>query len=401
MCIVLTIEPKRDLSLSAVQKRDSTGWYSHDTEDNPERLNQQVTVISKRTEDIDCEQAYSHTSFRNSKRNLAGNGSYYRRSLLGVGSPMITFGPVPSRRLGRSIGINNIPAKNCTYSCPYCQLGRTREQTIERQTFYDPELILADAEYRVERTASEGERIDYLTFVPDGEPTLDINLQREVELLGRLDLPIAILTNSSLVWRNDVRSALYDMDRVSLKVDAVSEKIWKRADRPHRQLSLKKILNGIVELSDQHEGTIITETMFVDGVDYRDEIDKIAEFLSGLNIDKAYIAVPTRPPAEDWVRPASEGILNQAFCSFSEKLGQDRVELLIGYEGNAFSSTGSFEEDLLSITSVHPMRKDAVEKLADKAEASWERVELLLEDGGLIELRYEGETYFMRRLPSR
>jgi len=299
------------------------------------------------------------------------------------------------------MGINNIPAKNCTYSCAYCQLGRTRDRAIERRAFYDPERILKDAEHRVQRATSEGERIDYLTFVPDGEPTLDINLQREVELLRQLDLPIAILTNSSLIWQNEVRSTLYGMDMVSLKIDAVSEKLWIRIDRPHQQLSLEKILNGIVELSDQHEGTIITETMFVNGIDYSDEIDRIAEFLSGLNIYKAYIAVPTRPPAEDWVKPANERILNQAFCAFSEKLGSGRVELIIGHEGDAFSSTGNLEEDLLSITSVHPMRKDAVAKLAEKTDASWERVKLLLEEGSLIELKFEGETYYMRRLPSR
>lgn len=314
---------------------------------------------------------------------------------------MIAFGPVPSRRLGRSIGINNIPAKNCTYSCIYCQLGRTRGQVLDRREFYEPEKILVDTKRLVQRTVSEGERIDYLTFVPDGEPTLDINLQREVELLRELDVPIAILTNSSLIWHSDVRNTLCDIDLVSLKVDAVSERMWKKIDRPHRQLGLERILGGMVEFSDQYEGCIITETMFVDDMDYSDEMDKIAEFLAGLNIEKAYIAVPTRPPAEDWVRPAREAVLNQAFCSFSDRLGSNKVEFLIGYEGDAFSSTGNLEEDLLSITSVHPMRKDAVEKLAEKSDAPWERVKALLDEGSLIELRYEGEIYYMRRLPSR
>jgi wyosine [tRNA(Phe)-imidazoG37] synthetase (radical SAM superfamily) len=314
---------------------------------------------------------------------------------------MIAFGPVPSRRLGRSVGINNIPAKVCTYSCVYCQLGRTRETIHKRTPFYDPKRVLADTENLVQRTVRKGETIDYLTFVPDGEPTLDSNLRREIELLRELDLPIAILTNASLIGHSDVREALCDLDLVSLKVDAVTERMWRSINRPHRQLSLERILDGIAQFSAQYKGTIITETMLIGGMDYSDEIDKIAEFLSGLNLERTYIAVPIRPPAEDWVRPAKEEIVNQAFQSFSDRVGSDKVELLIGYEGDAFSSTGNLEEDLLSITSVHPMRKDAVEKLAENADASWKRIQSLLEDGRLVELKYEGETYYMRKLPSR
>jgi wyosine [tRNA(Phe)-imidazoG37] synthetase (radical SAM superfamily) len=141
--------------------------------------------------------------------------------------------------------------------------------------------------------------------------------------------------------------------------------------------------------------------MFVDGVDYSDEIDRIADFLANVKIERAYVAVPTRPPAEGWVRPSNEDVLNHAFLSFSDKLGPDRVELLTGYEGDAFSSSGNFKEDLLSITSVHPMRKDAVRKLMERANASWDSVELLLETDRLVELEYEDEIYYMRTLPSR
>jgi wyosine [tRNA(Phe)-imidazoG37] synthetase (radical SAM superfamily) len=314
---------------------------------------------------------------------------------------MIAYGPVPSRRLGRSIGINNIPAKICTYSCVYCQLGRTPKTTIDRKVFYEPEEIFSQTKKLVEKTRVADEEIDYLTFVPDGEPTLDLNLDREIELLRQLNLPIAVLTNASLIWQRDLRNTLYDIDLVSLKIDAVSEDMWRKIDRPHRSLSLERILDGIVEFSEEYEGTIITETMFIDGVNYSDEIDKIASFLAGVEIERAYVAIPTRPPAEDWVRPSSEEVLNHAFLSFSERLGSEKVELLIGYEGTAFSSSGKLEEDLLSITSVHPMREDAVRKLVERVDATWDRVEMLLEASKLIELKYEGETYYMRKLPSR
>ncbi|CAD5243710.1 radical SAM protein [Thermococcus camini] len=312
---------------------------------------------------------------------------------------MIAFGPVPSRRLGRSLGINNIPDKVCSYACLYCQIGRTLKMEVERRAFYEPELIFEEVSKKVEEAEAAGERIDYITFVPDGEPTLDVNLSREVEMLKTLGIPLAILTNSSLIWREDVRVDLFEFDFVSLKLDAVSEPLWRRIDRPHKSLSLEKILDGMLAFAEGFGGRLITETMLVN-VDYGGELEKIADFLGELKPEKAYIAVPTRPPAEPWVEPPSEETIHLAYQLFSERLG-GRVEYLIGYEGNAFASTGNVEEDLLSITAVHPMREEAVRELLRKAGADWDVVERLLRDGKLIELEYRGRRFYMRALPSR
>ncbi len=312
---------------------------------------------------------------------------------------MIAFGPVPSRRLGRSLGVNNIPDKVCSYACLYCQIGRTLKMEVERRAFYEPELIFEEVSKKVEETEAAGERIDYITFVPDGEPTLDVNLSREVEMLKTLGIPLAILTNSSLIWMEDVREDLFEFDFVSLKLDAVSEPLWRRIDRPHKSLSLEKILDGMLAFADGFKGTLVTETMLVN-VDYGGELEKIADFLGELKPEKAYIAVPTRPPAEPWVEPPSEETIHLAYQLFSERLG-GRVEYLIGYEGNAFASTGNVEEDLLSITAVHPMREEAVRELLRKAGADWNVVERLLGDGKLIELEYGGRRFYMRSLQSR
>jgi len=314
---------------------------------------------------------------------------------------MIIFGPVPSRRLGRSLGINNIPAKVCSYSCVYCQLGRTIKTCIERRAFYDPEQIFKNVKERIGEAKAKDEKIDYLTFVPDGEPTLDVNLGREMELLKALNRPIAILTNASLLWRADVKEDLLKADLVSVKIDAVSEKNWRKINRPHKSLKIDEILNGIIEFSGEFKGKLITETMLIDGLDYSDELEKTADFLSKIRPHKAYIAVPTRPPAERWVKPADERVINRAFQLFSRKLGDDVVEYLIGYEGNAFAFTGNLEEDLLSITSVHPMREEGVKELLKKANASWGVVKNLLDKGKLVELEYEDHKYYMRKLPSR
>ena len=314
---------------------------------------------------------------------------------------MLAFGPVPSRRLGRSLGVNNIPSKVCSFACVYCQIGKTIRMQVERQAFYEPELILAEVKKKVKDALERGEGIDYITFVPDGEPTLDINLGKEARILKTLGIPLAILTNSSLIWREDVREDLLNFDFVSLKVHAVSEPLWRKVDRPHKSLNLEKILEGMLEFRREFKGQIVTETMLIDGIDYGDEFERIAEFLRELRPDKSYIAVPTRPPAEPWVKPAKEEVINRAFQVFSEALGEGKVEYLIGYEGNAFAFTGNVEEDLLSITAVHPMRREAVEEFLKKAGASWEVVDNLLREGKLVELEYNGRKFYMRKLRSR
>ncbi|WP_297477711.1 radical SAM protein [Thermococcus sp.] len=314
---------------------------------------------------------------------------------------MMAFGPVPSRRLGKSLGVNNIPDKVCSFACVYCQIGRTLRMELERKAFYEPELIFEEVRRKVEEAERKGERIDYITFVPDGEPTLDINLGKEAELLKTLGIPLAILTNSSLIWRGDVKDDLLKFDFVSLKVDAVSEELWRRVDRPHKSLSLEKILEGMLEFRRAFKGKLVTETMLIDGVDYGGEFERIADFLAELRPDIAYIAVPTRPPAEEWVKPAKEDVINRAFQAFAERLGEGHVEYLIGYEGNAFAFTGNVEEDLLSITSVHPMREDAVKEFLRKANADWSVVEKLLREGKLMELEYSGKRFYMRKLKSR
>jgi wyosine [tRNA(Phe)-imidazoG37] synthetase (radical SAM superfamily) len=310
---------------------------------------------------------------------------------------MIPFGPVPSRRLGRSLGINNIPPKICSYGCVYCQLGRTLKMQAERQFFYSPEEVFRAVRGKAEEAKQGGESIDYLTFVPDGEPTLDLNLGRAVDLLKKLELPIAVITNSSLIGRPDVRRDLMEADWVSLKMDAVDERVWRRILRPHGKVKLASLLEGALEFSGAFPGRLATETMLVQGInDAPPLLEEVAGFVARLKPSVAYLAVPTRPPAEDWVRPPGEDLLNRAFQIFREKIG--RVEYLIGYEGNAFSSTGNLEEDLLSITSVHPMRGDAVGELLGRAGADWPSVQRLVSRGDLAEAEYGGHKFYLRSI---
>ena len=312
---------------------------------------------------------------------------------------MIAFGPVPSRRLGHSLGINNIPPKICTYSCIYCQLGRTLNMQLERSLFYKPEEIQAEVKSKVKNANERVEPIDYLTFVPDGEPTLDINLGKEIELLRQLDIKIAVITNASLIHQEEVRNDLNKADLVSLKIDTVSDDIWHRINKPHRSLKLNKILDGLMEFLNTFEGVLTTETMLIRDInDATGEINKIANFIRELNPKKSYISVPTRPPAEKWVKAATEERINMAYQIFNEK--SIDVEYLIGYEGNDFAFSGDVEEDLLSITSVHPMREDAVNEFLEKAKLGWNVIEKLINEDKLIDVKYNDKVFYMRKFSS-
>ena len=309
---------------------------------------------------------------------------------------MLTFGPVPSRRLGRSLGINNIPPKVCTYSCVYCQIGKTSNVKIHPQVFYSPSQIFNEVQEKVEKSREKGESIDYLTFVPDGEPTLDINLGQEIKLIKSLGIKIAVITNASLLGQEQVRENLKEADLVSLKIDSTEEEIWRRINRPHRNLHLDSLLEGIIEFAQTFRGKIITETMLIRDInDDSQHIGRVADFLAQLKPSRSYLSLPIRPPADSWVQSPSEEVVNQSYYIFKEKV--DQVECLIGYEGNAFAFTGEAEEDILSITSVHPMREEALKDFLKRAKSDWSTIVKLINKRQLVETDYKGNKFYIRK----
>ena len=310
---------------------------------------------------------------------------------------MIVFGPIPSRRLGRSLGINNIPPKVCSYSCIYCQIGNTNSMSITRKEFYSSNEILKDVSEKVNQLTNANERVDYLTFVPDGEPTLDINLGKTIDLLKPLGIKIAVITNSSLLWDEKVRNDLMNADWVSVKIDTVNKVIWQKVDRPNGKLNLRKILTGIQTFTNNFTGELVTETMLVKNIN--DEIDSLtstAEFIKQLTPKKSYILVPTRPPAEKFVEAPSEETLNLTYQIFHDLI--DEVELLAYDEGTNFTFSSDAEKELLSILSVHPMSKDAVGNYLLKAKAGWALIESLTEKEIIKEVDYTGGKFFVKIL---
>ncbi len=312
----------------------------------------------------------------------------------------IVFGPIPSRRLGRSLGINNIPAKICSYSCVYCQIGSTDSMSSIRKEFYSPYEIFKEVTEKIKQLQRAGERIDYLTFVPDGEPTLDINLGNEIKLLKPLGIKIAVITNSSLLWDENVRNDLMKADWVSVKIDTVDEKLWHKIDRPNGKLELQKIIFGIKTFASTFHGKLVTETMLVKGInDDSESLQNTAKFISEIEPDKSFILVPTRPPAEKFVEPPTEENINIAYQIFDGLL--NNVELLIANEGTDFTYSSNVEKELLSILAVHPMRSDAVEKFLSKASSSWNLIENLISKNILMEVSYSGKTFFVKNIKSK
>jgi len=152
----------------------------------------------------------------------------------------ITFGPIPSRRLGRSLGINNIVApKVCTYACVYCQVGKTAVHTMDRREFYGPEEIYTRVRNHLKRSDGE-DQPDFLTFVANGEPTLDLNLGRSIHRLKTFGIPIAVITNATLLHEPDVVQALLQADWVSVKMDAADETTWRRVNLPVKELNFDR-----------------------------------------------------------------------------------------------------------------------------------------------------------------
>ncbi len=307
----------------------------------------------------------------------------------------LTFGPVPSRRLGRSLGINNIPPKICTYACAYCQVGRTLDMRVSRTAFHAPQAVRRAVEASLAAAKAAGQAVDFLTFVSDGEPTLDAGLGQEIDSIRPLGVPIAVISNASLIWREDVRRELARADWVSLKVDAVRERTWRRLDRPHRSLVLSAILEGILAFAGSFRGQLVTETMLVDGINTGDEdLQRLSEFLARVRPSKAYLSVPTRPPAEAWAVPPVEETVVRAHELLSER--GLAVECLTGYEGDDFAATGDLVSGLLAIVSVHPMREDAVRRYLARLGGSWEVVAALLAEGRLKQVSYAGHSFYVR-----
>ncbi len=213
-----------------------------------------------------------------------------------TGTPGHVFGPVPSRRLGRSLGIDLVPYKTCSYDCIYCQLGRTTLKTLAREEYVPLESVLAEIAQRL----GQGVRPDYVTLSGSGEPTLYSRLEELIAGIRRLTrTPIAVLTNGSLLWQAEVRRALTGSDLVMPSLDAGSEAFFRRVNRPHPELSFAEVLSGMMTFREQYRGRIWLEVFLLKRITARPaEAERIARLAERLKPDRIQLNTVARPPAE-------------------------------------------------------------------------------------------------------
>lgn len=309
---------------------------------------------------------------------------------------MISFGPVPSRRLGKSLGINNVAfGKVCSYSCVYCQVGITHKFSNQRQKFYDPEVICSEVKKQLAKL-SVADQPDYLTFVANGEPTLDINLGRSIEKLKLFNIPVAVITNASLLIDPQVRADLLPADWVSVKIDTGSEAIWKKINKPTDKIDFESYVKGLITFSKEFNGKLVSETMMVKGVnDKSGDVLQTAALVSSVHPSIAYISIPTRPPAVKSVLPPDEKDINLAYQLFSEN--QLKTELILGFEGTDTGFTGNAIDDILNICSVHPIRQDTMDELLKKNQADRGILAKLLDDNYIKRTEYKSNVFYIRK----
>jgi wyosine [tRNA(Phe)-imidazoG37] synthetase (radical SAM superfamily) len=222
------------------------------------------------------------------------------------------FGPVPSRRLGQSLGIDPIPLKTCNWNCVYCQLGRTAPLINDRRDYFPRDEIVEQVKAALE--AHRGDEIDWVTFVGSGEPTLHAGLGWMIRQLKSLtSIPIAVITNGSMLYRPDVREELLAADAVLPSLDAAAETLYRTINRPHPHLTFASLVDGLDAFRHAYGGRLWVEVMLVKGLnDSEEALKDLATVLRGIAPDAIHLSLPIRPPAELWVQPADDEALMRA-----------------------------------------------------------------------------------------
>ncbi|MFX1467230.1 MAG: radical SAM protein [Promethearchaeota archaeon] len=266
------------------------------------------------------------------------------------------YGPVPSRRLGKSLGIDPIPSKTCNFQCIYCQLGKTTNFTNIRKNFFPKEDIIAELDRAIEL---HEDSIDYITFVGSGEPTLYKDL-KELILKAKefSNKPICVITNGSLLDHKEVQNALIFSDVILPSLDAGDKKSFIKINRPHPSITFKKLIRGFINFREKYNGKFWIEVMLMRGInDSKEELIKIKEKIDLINPDRIDINVPIRPPLEKWVKIPDKSILpilNEIFVDYSN--------INFPEEGEFCIYSLDFEKEVLSLLERHPMRQDQIIK---------------------------------------
>jgi wyosine [tRNA(Phe)-imidazoG37] synthetase (radical SAM superfamily) len=300
------------------------------------------------------------------------------------------YGPIPSRRLGKSLGIDPIPLKTCNWNCIYCQLGRSTPLTNERREYAPRQAILDEVAAVLARHAP-GE-IDFVSFVGSGEPTLNSELGWlicQVKLLT--EIPVAVITNGVLLHLPEVRAALLAADVVMPTVSAGSPTIYKRIHRPHPDATYERLVAGLLAFRAEYRGRLWAEVMLLAGVnDTPEALADLAALIRRIGPDEVHVVIPDRPPAEPWVAPPDDEGLMRAIAV----LGPIARVVHPYSNGIDVSDYATASDAILGIVTRHPMSEDQLAHLL----AHWAPPEIA---STLAELQAGGHINPVERLGTR
>ncbi|MEI6127125.1 MAG: radical SAM protein [Pseudomonadota bacterium] len=299
------------------------------------------------------------------------------------------FGPVPSRRLGFSLGIDIIPFKTCSLDCVYCQLGKTTCRTLKRKEWIRPESVLKE----LKKVLSEKKQIDFITFSGSGEPTLNASLGQMINDIKKIcSIPVAVLTNSTLLYLPEVRKDLKEADLVVPSLDAVTPAVFNAINRPHADLKLETIIEGIKAFGQEFAGTLWLEVMIVKGInDTRDEFERIEKVIRQCRAHKIQINTVTRPPAEEAVEPADKAALQLARSIFGEQA--DLIEEFQKEKSTA--EQAELHEKIIELVRRHPDSCHHIGLCLGVSDAvAEEQLSGLLTENKIIEIIHEGKKFY-------
>jgi wyosine [tRNA(Phe)-imidazoG37] synthetase (radical SAM superfamily) len=227
------------------------------------------------------------------------------------------FGPIPSRRLGLSLGVDIIPRKLCTLDCVYCEVGLTDKRGLARKEYVSASDILAE----VKEALTQYPHLDHITISGSGEPTLNSKIGEIIHGIKHMtSVPVAVLTNGTLLFLPDVRSDLLEADIVSPSLDAVTQEVFEAVDRPHPRLLISEIVEGLKLFRREYHGQYWLEILFVRGLnDHDDEVQWMKEVIRHIQPDKVHINTVVRPPAEAFALPVSEQRMKEIQQIFGER----------------------------------------------------------------------------------
>ncbi len=299
------------------------------------------------------------------------------------------YGPVPSRRLGFSLGIDIIPFKTCSLNCIYCQIGPTTKKIIHRKEYLSSSGILS----QIKKKLSSGQRIDYITFSGSGEPTLNKILEKLIREIRKItSIPVAVLTNSTLLSQKSTRNALMHADLVVPSLDAATQEIFVKVNRPHSSLKLEEIIKGLWKFRQEFKGSIWLEIMLVKSVnDSPSHIRKLKKAIAEIKPDKVQLNTVIRPPAEKNARPLSLRELEKINKVFGKN-----CEIIAEFSREAQKSTPeNLEGAILSLIQRRPVTlADISNSLGKHKNEIIKYLNFLLVEGKIKSVIHKGLKYF-------